>query len=86
MSAERMTVERMEKEYPNKWLFIIEPETYEGTTKLKSGIVQVYSDSRDKIYEASRKFKGNAAVRFTGNDTAQRQRSKMTSYKPRNPN
>ena len=86
MSGERMTVEQMEKEYPNKWLFIIEPETHEGTTQLKSGIVQVHSDSRDKVYEASRKFKGSAAVRWTGDDAAQRQRPKLTSYRPRNLN
>ena len=81
-----LTVDEMEKKYPNEWLFIIEPECHEGTTQLKAGIVQVHDKSRDKIYEASRKFKGNAAIRFMGDDSAQRQRPKMTSYRPRNLN
>lgn len=84
MSVERMTVEEMSKKYPNEWLFIIEPETRENTTHLVSGIVQVHSKSRDDVYEASRKFKGDAAIRWTGDYTSQR--PKMTSYRPRNLN
>ncbi len=34
MIGERMTVEEMSKEYPNEWLFIIQPETRENTTHL----------------------------------------------------
>ena len=84
MFDERMTVGEMSKKYPNEWLFIIEPETRANTTHLMSGIVQVHSKSRDDVYEASRKFKGNAAIRFTGDDLSQEQRPKMTSYRPRN--
>ncbi len=84
MSAERMTVEEMSKKYPNEWLFIIEPEIREGTTILVSGIVQVHSKSRDDVSEASRKFKGDAAIRWTGDDTSQERRPKMPLYRPRN--
>lgn len=86
MSGEKMTVEEMSKKYPNEWLFIIQPKTRKNTTHLMSGIVQVHSKSRDDVYEASRKFKGDAAIRFTGNDTSQERRPKMTSYRPRNLN
>ena len=86
MIGERMTVEEMSKEYPNEWLFIIKPETRENTTHLVSGIVQVHSKSRNDVYEASRKFKGDAAIRFTGDYTPQEQRSKMPLYRLRNLN
>ena len=86
MSGERMTVEEMSKKYPNEWLFIIEPKTRKNTTHLVSGIVQVHSKSRDDVFEASRKFKGDAAIRFTGDDTPQEQKSKMPLYRPKNLN
>ena len=86
MSGEKMTVEEMSKKYPNEWLFIIEPKTRENTTHLVSGVVQVRSKSRDDVSEASRKFKGDAAIRWTGDDTSQERRPKMTSYRPRNLN
>ena len=86
MARKRMTVEEMEEKYPNMWLFIVDPENHEGTTQLKSGIVDIHDVSRDKVYEASRKFRGNAAIRFMGDDSAQRQRPKMTSYRRRNLN
>ena len=84
MSGERMTVEEMSKKYPNEWLFIIKPKTRENTTHLVSGIVQVHSKSRDDVSEASRKFKGDAAIRWTGDDTSQERRPKMPMYRPRN--
>ena len=80
MSGERITVEEMSKKYPKEWLFIIEPKTRENTTHLVSGIVQVHSKSRDDVYEASRKFKGGAAIRFTGDYTSEEQRPKMPLY------
>ena len=86
MSGERMTVEEMSQKYPNEWLFIIEPITRENTTHLVSGIVQVHSKSRDDVYEASRKFKGDAAIRWMGDDTSQERRLKMPLYRPRNLN
>ena len=86
MIMERMTVEEMSQKYPNEWLFIIQPKTRKNTTHLVSGIVQVHSKSRDDVYEASRKFKGDAAINWTGDDTSQEQRSKMPLYRPRNLN
>ncbi len=86
MSDERMTVEEMSKKYPNEWLFIIEPETRENTTHLVSGIVQVHSKSRYDVHKASRKFKGDAAIRWTGDYKSQEQRPKMPWYRPRNLN
>ncbi len=84
MARERLTVEQMEEKYPNKWLFIIKPKCHKGTTQLKSGIVQVESISREDVYNASRTFRGNAAIRFIGKLEASEQRPKMTSYRPRN--
>lgn len=81
-----MTVEEMNKKYPNQWLFIIEPITRENTTTLESGIVQVYSTSRDDVHKASRKFKGDAAIRFTGNNKSPIQRPKDPWYRPSNLN
>ena len=86
MSAERMTVEEMSKKYPNEWLFIIQPKTHENTTHLVSGIVQVHSKSRDDVYEASRKFKGDAAIRWTGDDTSRERSPKMPLYRPKSLN
>ena len=86
MCVERLTIAEMEQKYPNEWLFIIEPEISENTTHLVSGIVQVNSKSRDDVSEASRKFKGNAAIRWTGDDTPQEQRPKMPLYRPKNLN
>ncbi len=86
MISERMTVEEMSEKYPNEWLLIIEPKTRENATHLVSGIVQVHGKSRDDVSEASRKFIGNAAIRWTGDDTSQEQRPKMPLYKPRNLN
>lgn len=86
MITERMTVEEMSKKYPNEWLFIIKPKTRKNTTHLVSGIVQVHSKSLDDVSEASRKFKGDAAIRWTGDDTSQERRPKMPLYRPRNLN
>ena len=86
MCVERLTIAEMERKYPNEWLFIIEPKTRANTTHLVSGIVQMHSKSRDAVYEASKKFKGDAAIRWTGDDTSQEQRPKMPLYRQRNPN
>ena len=86
MIGKRMTVEEMSKKYPNEWLFIIAPEIRENTTHLVSGIVQVHSKSRDDVSEASRKFKGDAAIKWMGHDTSQERRPKMPLYRPRNLN
>ena len=65
MSNERMTFEEMVKKYPDQWLFIVDCE-HSASTELISGIVAVHSPTRDVINEASAKYKGGAAIRYTG--------------------
>lgn len=65
MSNERMRLEEMEQKYPDEWLFIVDCEISENI-ELLSGIVAVHSKSRDDIYEASRRYKGGAAIHYTG--------------------
>ena len=86
MIGEKVTVEETSKKYPNEWLFIIDPKTRENTTHLVSGIVQVHSKSLVDGSEASRKFKGDAAIRFTGDDTSQERSPKIPLYRPGNLN
>ena len=86
MIGERMTVAEMSKKYPNEWLFITAPKARENTIHLVSGVVQVHSKSRDDVSEASRKFKADAAISWTGDDTSQEQRPKMPLYGPKNLN
>ncbi len=73
MSTEKMTVKEMAKKSQNEWLFIVEPETRENTTRLVSGIVKVHSKSQEDVYEASRKFCRDAAKRFRSDYTSRRQ-------------
>ena len=65
MSNERMTLEEMAKKYPDEWLFIVDCE-HSASTELISGIVAVHSPSRNVINEVSAKYKGGAAIRYTG--------------------
>ena len=65
MSNERMTLEEMEQKYPDEWLFIVDCEISENT-ELLSGVVAVHSRSEDDIYDASRRYKGGAAIHYTG--------------------
>ena len=65
MSNKRLTLEEMEREYPDEWLFIIDCEFSENT-ELLSGVVVVHSESRADIYEASGHYKGGAAIYYTG--------------------
>ena len=65
MTNERMTFEEMAKKYPDEWLFIVDCE-HSASTELISGIVAVHSPSRDVINKASAKYKGGAAIRYTG--------------------
>lgn len=64
MANERLTIKEMEQKYPDEWLFIVDCEISENI-ELLSGIVAVHSKSRDDIYEASRRYKGGAAIRYT---------------------
>lgn len=65
-TGDRLTLDEMIKKYPNKWLFIIEPEINNETAELMSGIVTAHSDLRDDIYSELRSFKGGAVIRYTG--------------------
>ena len=65
MSKERLTLEEMEQKYPDEWLFIVDCEHSENT-ELLSGRVLVHSKSRDDIYDASGRYKGGAAIHYTG--------------------
>ena len=65
MEKERMTLEEMEQKYPDEWLFIVECEISENT-ELLSGVVAVHSKSEDDIHDASMRYKGGAAIHYTG--------------------
>ena len=65
MFNERLTLEEMEKKYSDEWLFIVDCEHSENT-ELLSGRVLVHSKSRADIYEVSGRYKGGAAIRYTG--------------------
>ena len=65
MTQERLTIQEMEQKYPDMWLFITHCEFNENT-KLVAGVVSVYSKSRDEINDASSKYEGGAAIRYTG--------------------
>lgn len=65
MSNKRMTLEDMTQKYPDEWLFIVDCE-HSASTELISGIVAVHSPSREVINKASAKYKGGAAIRYTG--------------------
>lgn len=65
MKQERLTIGEMEQKYPDMWLFITHCEFNENT-KLVAGVVSVHSKSRSEINEASSKYEGGAAIRYTG--------------------
>ncbi len=65
MSNERLTLEEMEQKYPDEWLFIVDCEISENT-ELLSGRVLVHSKSEVDINETSMRYKGSAAIHYTG--------------------
>ena len=65
MVNERLTLEEMEQKYPDEWLFIVDCEISKNT-ELLSGCVLVHSPSRADVYEASSRYKGGAAIHYTG--------------------
>lgn len=65
MTNERLTLKEMEEKYPDEWLFIVDCEHSENT-ELLSGVVAVHSRSETDIHEASMRYKGSAAIRYTG--------------------
>ncbi len=84
MNNKRLTVKEMFEKYPDQWLFIIEPEICENTSQLLSGIVQVQSSSRNVVHEASKKFVGGAAIKFTGDYSIPENRQTLISYRLKN--
>lgn len=65
MTYERLTLEEMEEKYPDEWLFIVDCEISENT-ELLSGVVAVHRPSRADVYDASSRYKGGAAIHYTG--------------------
>ncbi len=65
MENQRLTLEEMEQRYPDEWLFIVDCEHSENT-ELLSGRVLVHSKFRSDVHNASGRYKGGAAIRYTG--------------------
>lgn len=65
MEQNRLSIEEMFTKYPDQWLFIVDCE-HDESTQLVSGIVAVHSPSRDVIDDFSSKYKGGAAIRWSG--------------------
>ena len=66
MDMQRLTYKEMIREFPNKWLFIVDCEINPKTTELISGVVMADKEHRRDIDNISSKYKGKAAIRFTG--------------------
>lgn len=49
-TGEPLTLNEMIEKYPDRWLFIVDPEINSDTSELISGIVTARSDLRDDIY------------------------------------
>ena len=64
MTNERMTLEEIEKKYPDEWLLIVDCEINENT-ELLSGVVAVHSKSRKDIHDALMNHKGRVAIHST---------------------
>ncbi len=67
MTNGRLTLEEMEEKYPDQWLFIVDCEFIDDT-ELVSGVVTVHSTSRADVYAASGRYKGGAAIHYTGKE------------------
>ncbi len=64
--GERLTLDEMTDQYPDQWLFIVDPEINNETSELISGIVTARSDLRDNVYSELSTLKGGAVIRYTG--------------------
>ena len=64
MTNERLTIQEIEREYPNKWLLIVDCEISDNT-ELLSGVVVVHSKSREDIHDALIDYKGQVAIHST---------------------
>lgn len=65
MEQNRLSIEKMFTRYPDQWLFIVDCE-HDEATQLISGVVAIHSPSRDVIDDFSSKYKGGAAIRWSG--------------------
>ena len=65
MEQNRLSIEEMFAKYPDQWLFIVDCD-HDETTQLVSGVVAVHSPFRDVINDFSSKYKGGAAIRWSG--------------------
>ncbi|RKU35692.1 hypothetical protein C6496_15420 [Candidatus Poribacteria bacterium] len=65
-TGERLTFDEMIDQYPDQWLFIVDPEINNETSELISGIVTAHSDLRDDVYSELRTLIGGAVIRYTG--------------------
>lgn len=65
-TSERLTLDEMIDQYPDQWLFIVDPEINNETSELISGIVTAHSDLRDDVYSELRTLTGGAVIRYTG--------------------
>lgn len=65
MKQDRLSIEEMFTKYPDQWLFIVDCE-HDEATQLVSGVVAVHSPSRDVVDNFSSKYKGGAAIRWSG--------------------
>lgn len=64
MINEHLTIEEMEKKYPDEWLLIVDYELSENT-ELLSGRLVAHSKSRKKIRDISMNYTGRVAVHST---------------------
>jgi hypothetical protein len=64
MINEHLTIEEMEKQYPDEWLLIVDYELSENT-ELLSGKLVAHSKSRKEIRDVSMNYTGRVAVHST---------------------
>ena len=65
MKQNRLSIEDIFAKYPDQWLFIVDCE-HDESAQLLSGVVAVHSPSRDVIDDFSARYKGGAAIRWSG--------------------
>ena len=64
MTNERLTIQEIERKYPDEWLLIVDCEISENT-ELLSGVVAAHSKSREDIHDALVDYNGQVAIHST---------------------
>ena len=64
MTNERLTIQEIERQYPDEWLLIVNCKISENT-ELLSGVVVVHSKSREDIHDVLIDYKGQVAIHST---------------------